>query len=459
MAAPVAEKSRILNEFAAASGYNRKYAIYLLNHSVSARIRQANPKRRKPPKYDREVREALIELWQFSNRLCGKRLAPFMSELIAALERHGRLRLPRTIRKKLLAMSAATIDRLLRAHRRGSGQSLTRSGPLLKKHIPVRTFADWNDVAPGFLEADTVAHCGESVSGVYLQTLVLTDVYTGWVEPYCLSHKSEEEVLAALDEIRGVLPFPLLGLDTDNGTEFINHGLIDYCAQHQVTFTRSRPYKKNDQCRVEQKNGAVVRRAVGFRRYEGAAAQDAFNRLYAALRLFVNFFQPSMKLVYKERTDGHVRKKYELAKTPYRRLLESGVLTDKQKADLNEFYLKLDPHDLLYAIEELQDDLLKHAKDYHPTEPPLPPAPQPATANEPSGEQTNQPAVPSVRRRRRSRSTRTNGPVQTNVLRPGAPNTSPAVAKEDIERIVGESPSWRAKRIAIERLFIDTSED
>jgi Integrase core domain. len=179
----------------------------------------------------------------------------------------------------------------------------------IRRHTARRTtFADWDDVKVGFLEADLVAHCGSSTAGKFLNTLVMTDIRTGWVEPFCLLGKRHEDVLAALHEMKQVLPFQLLGFDTDNGSEFINEALLDYCEEEHITFTRGRENKKNDQCYVEEKNGSVVRRVVGYHRYEGAIAKDAFNRLYGVLRLYVNFFQPSMKLLSKERIGGKVRK-------------------------------------------------------------------------------------------------------------------------------------------------------
>lgn len=314
------EKTAVLNEFVASTGYSRKHAIRILRRQEQPKVR---PKRHRQKKYGREVREALIEVWEAANGICSKRLIPFLPDLLEALERHGRLILRPSIKQKLLTLSHSTMDRLLIIEGKCKGISFTRGGSLLKKQIPIRTFADWNEVESGFLEADLVAHCGDTVSGQFLQTLTLTDIYSGWTEPVCILRKSEEEVIEAINQVRVVLPFPIVGLDTDNGTEFINRGLVQYCETNNITFTRSRPYKKNDQCHVEEKNGSVVRRAVGYHRYEGELAQDAFNQVYAVLRLYVNFFQPSMKLLSKERLHASVRKKYDQAKTPYRRLIDS----------------------------------------------------------------------------------------------------------------------------------------
>jgi hypothetical protein len=232
---------------------------------------------------------------------------------------------------------------------------------LLKHQVPVRTFADWTDSRPGFMEADLVAHCGCSAEGAFLNTLVLTDIATGWTECLPLLYRSEEEVLRALDVGRQLLPFQLLGLDTDNGSEFLNHGLVEYCELEEITFTRSRPYKKNDQCYVEQKNGVIVRQLVGYDRFEGQFAYKQLGELYQVIRLYVNFFQPSMKLISKHRKGSKVYKKYDAARSPFQRLLESNVLDEQRRRYLVDFYHTLDPVQLLGKLELLQDAFWHHA--------------------------------------------------------------------------------------------------
>ena len=201
------------------------------------------------------VRLALVTVWKAANRICARRLMPFLPDFVAALERFGHLSLAGEVRERLLAMSPATADRLLyhERHPAGSTISTTRRGKLLKHQIPVRTFFDWNDLAPGFVEADLVAHCGEGAEGAYLNTLTLTDIATGWTECLALIRRSEADVSAAIHAVRQRLPFPLLGLDTDNGGEFINYDLFRYCEKEKITFTRSRAYRKNDQAHVEEK--------------------------------------------------------------------------------------------------------------------------------------------------------------------------------------------------------------
>jgi hypothetical protein len=267
------QKSRILDEFVAATGYARKYAIRLLTQPELPPVKPLSRPRAR--RYGQEVQVALELAWTAANGICAKRLVPFLPELVASLERHGHLTLREDIRTQLLNMSPATADRLLRQRRRQDqprGISTTKAGALLKHQVPIRTFTDWNDARPGFMEADLVAHCGTRAEGSYLYSLVLTDVATGWTECLALLHRSQEAMVQALDAARRLLPFALLGLDTDNGSEFLNQELLSYCEREQITFTRGRAYKKNDQCYVEQKNGSIVRALVGYDRFEGEQA-------------------------------------------------------------------------------------------------------------------------------------------------------------------------------------------
>jgi hypothetical protein len=259
-ASTLKKKSKLLDAFTATTGYNRKYAMGLLNHVEEV---QQSPQRPRPRHYGPEVQRVLFLIWHSANRICAKRLIPFLPTLVEALERHEHLRLTEECRKQLLSMSAATADRLLASQRKlgQRGLSTTRAGTLLKQQIPIRTFQEWNEAQPGFLEADLVAHCGTDIEGGYLYTLTLTDVATGWTECLPLLYRSQETVLAGIQRARTLFPFPILGIDTDNGGEFLNETLIAYCEREELTFTRGRPYVKNDQCFVEQKNGAIVRKA------------------------------------------------------------------------------------------------------------------------------------------------------------------------------------------------------
>jgi len=350
-----AEKSRILDEFVRSTGYTRKHATALLNHPLRER---PAPARRRSRRYTREVSEALVKAWDAADRICSKRLVPFLPDLLGALERHGELRLPEEVRSRLLSISPATADRLLQPERRrveARGRSTTKPGTLLRGQIPIRTFADWDDARPGFLEVDLVAHCGESTHGEYLNSLVLTDIATGWTECCALLNKSQITVCEAIERVRQRLPFPLRGIDSDNGSEFINAHLLHYCQQHRVTFTRCRPYKKNDQCHVEQKNWCIVRQKVGYRRYEGKRSCERLARLYEPLRLYTNFFQPSLKLLEKTRDGAKVRRRYDPARTPSQRVEASPEVAGADKALMRETYSALNPLGLLRQIERLQE--------------------------------------------------------------------------------------------------------
>jgi Integrase core domain len=272
---------------------------------------------------------------------------------------------------QLLSMSPATADRILRPYRKQErhGISTTRSGTLLKKQIPVRTFQDWNETKPGFLEADLVAHCGTQADGSYLYTLTLTDIATGWTECLPLLHRGESAVVAALKRAQQLLPFPILGIDTDNGGEFINLELLAFCQQEQITFTRGRPRRSNDQCYVEQKNGQIVRQVVGSDRFTGELAYRQLTELYRALRVYVNCFQPSMKLQMKQREGSKIHRTYDQAQTPMQRLLASGIVSPKKQQELERITEALDPLRLLQQLEHLQKALWRHALTSSPSSP------------------------------------------------------------------------------------------
>jgi len=355
------EKKRILDELVANTGYHRKHAIHVLNHPAPPGVRR---KRRGKSRYGLRVKAALIQVWQAANCICGKRLVPGMRDFVDALERHHELSLDAETRHLLLQMSPATADRLLHSERgsKRHGLGTTKPGTLLKQAIPIRTFADWDDKRPGCVEADLVAHCGDSTAGAYLHTLVLVDVCTGWAECVALPNKGQQAVQKALHAVRKCLPFPLLGLDSDNDAAFINATLARYCAQEHITFTRSRPYKKNDQAYVEQKNWTAVRQIVGYDRYEGRRAVQCLQALYQVLRLYMNFFQPVMRMTSKKRVGSKVTKQYDSAQTPFRRVLGVPEATDETKARLQQCHLSLNPAALLRQIHDLQDQLWRLAK-------------------------------------------------------------------------------------------------
>jgi len=368
------EKTMLLNELIQLTRYNRSYAARALRikevlgymNIGAKRVRLVRDnrkiKRKKKKIYDQEVLVALKEIWKIGDYICSKRLAPYLSEIIPVLEKWGEIKLDTKVREKLLTISAATIDRLLADTRKKyqiKGRSTTRPGSLLKKSIPIRTFADWDEKVPGFFEVDLVSHDGGAARGDFLQSLNFTDIATGWEEMIALKNKAQVWVFAGIKIIKERLPFSILGLDSDNGAEFINAHLLRYCAEEHITFTRSRPYRKNDSCFVEQKNWSVIRRTVGYGRYDTDNELNLLNELYGYLRLYVNFFQPVRKLIKKERIGSKVIKRYDEAKTPYRRVLASPDIENEIKVKLKKEYAMLNPAELKRKITKLQDKLLK----------------------------------------------------------------------------------------------------
>lgn len=403
------EKGRILDEFTQLTGYTRCYASYLLgNHGKRVRIssnvvlvgdvRKRIKKRNRHTIYNTKVLDALKKIWLIMDCICGKRLAPMLKEVIEVLERHKEIELESDVREKLLKVSPATIDRLLREQKKRwtlRSRSRTKPGTLLKHQIPIRTFSQWDEQKPGFVEMDLVGHDGGDSSGDYIQSLDVTDVCTGWTETQAVRNKAQVWVFEALKQIRDRLPFKLLGIDSDNGSEFINSHLYHYCQAEKITLrtpnafrvytglelgigtlhlpvvlglqmetsTRARAYRKNDSCYVEQKNYSVVRRAVGYMRYDTEQQLGVLNELYGYLRLYTNYFQPVMKLTQKIRIGSRIRKRYDKPKTPYQRVLESSHLhvEEENKEALRTEYAKLNPAELKRHITALQVKLRKLA--------------------------------------------------------------------------------------------------
>lgn len=361
------EKGKILDEFTKATGLHRKAAIRSLNRGSPTSM---GKRRGRPRQYGNAVGEALRTVWEESDRLCSKRLHPFLPEFMRVLRRCGESNITAEVEGELCRMSPATIDRLLHPWKQKGGRrsfSTTRPGSLLRSSIPIRTFTDWQENRPGFIEVDLVAHCGESLEGFYLNTLMAVDVATGWSEFIGVWGKGQQRVGTGIHHIRERLPFLLLGLDSDNGSEFINQDLARWCHREGITFTRSRPYKKNDNCFVEQKNGNIVRRIIGRDRYSSKQAYETLNRIYYLLRLYVNFFQPAMKLVSKTRHGAKVHRIYDIAQTPYQRVLKSGVTSEVSKAQINSTYSTLNPVKLLKQINANVEHLWQ-LRDRHPGE-------------------------------------------------------------------------------------------
>ncbi len=367
-----ADRTRILDEFVATTGLHRKHAVRLLRGGAPDRRSGPRPGRQV---YNAAVREALIVIWEASDRVCGKRLVALMPLLIEAMERHDHLQLVPEIRGLLLSMSASTVDRSLQSIKGQAGGSVRRRAApssAVRRSVKVRTFSDWDDPAPGFMEADLVAHGGPTAEGSFVQTLTLTDIATGWTECAPLLVREQTLLTEVLSEIRRRMPFPLLGFDTDNDSVFMNETVQSYCRQAEVEFTRCRPYRKNDQAWVEQKNGAVVRRIVGYRRYAGLKAAAALGRLYRVVRLFVNFFQPSFKLAEKTRDGARVTRRYHPPATPCQRLLSDPRTSDEVRAQVSALHATLDPVLLLSQIRLGQKQLVEIA-DQSVTEDSTPP--------------------------------------------------------------------------------------
>ena len=352
-----AEKSRILDEFIAVTGHHRKHGIRLLGHTGGEG--EKPPTVRGQRIYDEAVREAVIVIWEAADRICGKRLKGALSHLVDSMERHGHLDLDPEVRTRLLSASAATLDRLLKPIRPTAGsRRRRRRRQSMSKRVPVRTYNDWDGPPPGFLEIDLVAHCGGPLSGSFIHSLVATDICTGWTEAVPMLAREQSLVVAGLEAIGQRLPFPVLGIDSDNDSVFINETLVQYCAERGIEFTRSRAYRSNDQAWIEQKNGSVVRRFVGHDRYSGQVAGQTMAYLYEALRLYVNFFQPSFKLIDKTRDGAATVKRYSQPATPCDRLIQHDTTGAEMTAALNEYRVKLDPVSLLHTIREAQSALV-----------------------------------------------------------------------------------------------------
>jgi len=357
------EKQKMLDEFSFATGYHRKYAIRVLKNQVQVQNHLKGKTKTYKTIYCGEVVQALEQIWEIYGQICSKRLQPFLPEAIKVLERCQEIELSKDTKELLslapparagVKISSASIDRCLRPVRIKSphGLSTTKPGSLLKNLIPVRTFTEWDAERPGFMEIDLVAHCGNTTEGQFLNTLTCTDISTGWTDVTALPHRSQEAVSEAIQRMRQRLPFPLLGIDSDNGSEFINDLLYRYCLDQKITFTRSRPYKKNDQAHVEQKNWSVVRHTVGYDRWETEQELALLESIYDDLRLYINFFQPSVKLIAKERIGNQTVKRYDPAKTPYQRVIERKDISVEAKARLANIYVQLNPAELRRQIDQ-----------------------------------------------------------------------------------------------------------
>ncbi len=350
------ERTIILNEFCATCGYNRKYAIRLLRGFK--RFTKRKPRRRGKPSFYRNeaILTPLKQIWLTANLPCSKRLQAILPLWLPGYVQYvGEL--SAEVTDALLKISPATIDRLLRPsriHYQKRGYSTTKPGTLLRNQIPLQT-NQWNEARPGFIEADTVAHCGDSLSGTFVYTIDTVDIATGWTEQRAVWGKGETGVLHQLKDIERALPFPLLGFDCDNGSEFLNHHLLRHFTQREqpVKFTRSRPYHKDDNAHIEQKNWTHVRQWLGYQRLDNALIVPLLNNLYQReWRAFHNFFSPSVKLLDKQRIGSKTIKRHDTPKTPYQRIMDAPDIPLSTKADMAKYLENLNPFLLKKAIEE-----------------------------------------------------------------------------------------------------------
>lgn len=362
-------RSAILDEYCRTTGCHRKSAIRRLRAPAAL----APGRRGRPRQYGPELLPLLARVWEASDHLCGKLLAPMLGPLLEALERHHGVTVPPAARAALLTASPATLDRLLQPLRRRRGRQPRRLAPsvgALRARVPVRTWSEWTSVRPGAVQGDLVLHCGELAAGFYLTTLVAVDVATTWTELHAIWGLQHHAVQSAVQTVGRRFPFRLQEWHSDNGSEFLNERLFAWCRRWHIRFTRGRPYRKNDQAWVEQRNGLVVRRLVGYDRYSTRAAFTVLQRLYALLRLQLNFYRPVRKLVSKERVGSKVLKRYDAPRTPYQRLLAAGVLTAAERRTLATQFAALDPIALGRDIQRTLNTLWKLADT--PRRAPLP---------------------------------------------------------------------------------------
>jgi hypothetical protein len=354
------EKGRILDALCRTTGWHRKHAVRALRRRLAVRTVESKAPRERKHCYGATIKDALTALWEASDRVCGKRLVAMIPILVPALARHGRLQLGENEQTQLFTVSAATIDRMLGDVKvAAAGGRRRRAGfySAIRREVPIRTFNDWKDPAPGFCEVDMVAHGGTSVAGSFIQTLTMVDIATGWTECLPLVNRDGSLVVEAIERAQSLFPWLLRGVDFDNDSAFMNEVVVPWCRGQKLEVTRSRAYKKNDQAFVEQKNGAVVRRLMGYGRFDGAETARVMARLYAAARLYVNFFQPSFKLKEKRREGAKVIKRYHDPSTPYERALVHPMVTEAVKDRLRAQYRTLDPVALLAEIRAAQEEL------------------------------------------------------------------------------------------------------
>lgn len=346
-------KGKILDELCANTNFHRKYLTGRLSAATDLNyVSPINRKRRET--YDANIIHYLKKIWTTFDYPCGQRLEPMMSEYISVLEKFKELIIPDSVKSQLLKIKSATIDRRLtkfRTFRHKKIFSTTRPGSLLKKNIPIKT-SSWDETRVGFGELDTVAHCGGSAQGEFILSLTYTDIYSQWTISEAVMGKAQKRIRKGLNNIANRLPFPLKGIDPDNGGEFINWQLYTHCLTNHIEFTRGRPYAKNDNAHIEQKNYTHVRKLIGYKRLDKIHQLNKLNDLYwNEWDFYKNFFLPNKKLIEKKRVEARIVKKYDLPKTPYRRLLNHRDFPKYEKEKLRQIYAKLNPAELKRSID------------------------------------------------------------------------------------------------------------
>lgn len=368
------EKSAILDQFCATTGVGRSTARrYLTSKTIGVKnIVRIDRRNHKPTKYSGNAKKQLVRIWRMMGMPSGKYLKAVLVDWLDALEAHDELAFGRngynpTVRAQLLAMSAATIDRYLKAERDRlalKGISTTKPGALLRNSITVRKAGDEVETEPGFFETDTVAHCGPTLKGEFARTLTMTDVLTGWVHLEVLRNNARVHILAGLDRTTAALPYDIAGLDCDNGSEFINHEVMHWAADRLIFFTRSRPYYKNDQATVESKNNHAVRRYGFHYRYDTEEERAILAALWEVVCLKLNFFTATKKPTgWSQDATGKRKRLYDAPRTPYQRLKDSGILSQPQLDELEAQYRSINPAALTRQILTYQDRLISLAKD------------------------------------------------------------------------------------------------
>lgn len=359
------KKSQILDEICETTGLNRKYVVEQLSTKTALSEKKDRQRKARSKTYGCDIVVPLKKIWHILDCPCGQRLAPFMEQTIEALERHNEMMFSCQMKKKLINASPSTIDRLLKPYRASARRTLhstTKPGSFLKRQIPIQ-LSRWDEKRPGYSEIDLCAHNGGNPSGEFANTLVDTDLATGWTEQEALLGKAQKRVLAGLKHIDEARPFPRLGIDSDTGGEFVNWLMYTFCQEHSIEFTRGRPGKKNDNPYVEQKNWTHVRKIVGYHRYDTQEQVNLLNNLYRnELRLYENFFQPVMKLMSKHREGGRQHRVYDIPKTPYQRVLASHDVSETKKQELRVLYMTLNPAALRRKIELKLETLKRTVK-------------------------------------------------------------------------------------------------